>query len=78
MKPRIPFLARKRGEGRRREGRRESEMPIADLCLNGWSSADGTILRASGSFAEVGSSWWKWVTEEITGWLCLVQIPLEL
>lgn len=49
------------------EGKRESEMPIAGSCLNGWSSADGTILRGSGSFAELGSSWWKWVTEEITG-----------
>lgn len=53
-------------------------MPIEGSCLNDWSSVDGTILRGSGSFAEVGSSWWKWVTVEATGWLCLVQIPLEL
>lgn len=66
------------GERGRGEGGKESEMPIAGSCLNDWSSADGTILRGSGSFAEVGSSWWKWVTVEIPGWLCLVQIPLEL
>lgn len=66
------------GERGRGEGGKESEMPIAGSCLNDWSSDDGTILRGSGSFAEVGSRWWKWVTVEIPGWLCLVQIPLEL
>lgn len=48
--------------GGREGGKGKSEMSITGSCLDDWPSADGTILRGSGSFLEVGSIWWMRVT----------------